>query len=142
MSTARLRERLHTRGFPEDVIEDTAARLTGAGILDDRRAAQAAARTLVNVRHRGRHRVTRELEQLGFSRELAQDVTQSVFGDTDERAIIERVVASKLRGRRSIPDPASYRRLYGSLLRRGFPAELIRAALRPYWRRQGEPEEQ
>ena len=141
MSSARLRERLVTRGFPEDVIEGILDRLTRAGILDDRRAALAAARTLVAIKHRGRHRVARELEQLGFTKEQAQDSTESVLAETDERAVIARVVASKLRGRKSIADPASYRRMYAALLRRGFPSDLIRTALRPYWGRQNDPEE-
>jgi SOS response regulatory protein OraA/RecX len=142
MSSGRVRERLHTRGFPDDVIDLTVERLTGAGILDDRRAAQAAARTLVSIRHRGRHRVGRELERLGFTKEMAQDVTQTVLADADERAVLEKVVASKLHGRRSIPDPAAYRRLFAAMLRRGFPGDLIRSALRPYWGRTHEPDEQ
>jgi regulatory protein len=141
MSTARLRDRLRSRGFPDDVIDGTVARLTGAGILDDRRAAGAAARTLVMVRQRGRHRVARELERLGFARDQARDAVQSVLADTDERAVIEKVVASKLRDRRSIPDAAAYRRLYAALLRRGFPADLIRTALKPYWGHRNEPDE-
>ena len=141
MSSARLCERLSSRGFSEDVIQGIVDRLARAGILDDRRAALAAARTLVAVRHRGRHRVARELEQLGFTKDQAHDATESVLAETDERAVIAKVVASKLRGRRSIPDPASYRRLYAALLRRGFPSDLIRAALQPYWGRQRDPDE-
>jgi regulatory protein len=141
MSTARVCERLHSRGFPGEAIDETVARLARAGILDDRRAAQAAARTLVMVRHRGRHRVGRELEQLGFTKEMALEATQAVFADADERGVLDKVVASKLRGRRSIPDPAAYRRLFAALLRRGFPADLVRAALRPFWGRLSEPEE-
>jgi len=142
MSTARLRERLGARGYPEDVIQGIVERLTRVGVLDDRRAALAAARTLVAVRHRGRHRVARELEGLGFSKELAQDATESVLAETDEREVVAKVVASKLRGRRSIPDPASYRRLFAALLRRGFPADLIRTALRPYWQQRAEPQQE
>jgi regulatory protein len=141
MSTARVRERLLSRGFPGEAVETALERLTGAGILDDRRAAQAAARTMVLVRHRGRHRVGRELEQLGFSKETARDAARSVLADSDQRAILDKVVASRLHGRRSLPDPAAYRRLFSALLRRGFPADLIRAALGPYWGRSREPEE-
>jgi SOS response regulatory protein OraA/RecX len=65
-----------------------------------------------------------------------------VLGDADEGAVLAKVVASKLHGRRSIPDPAAYRRLFAALLRRGFPADLIRTALGPYWGRGQEPEEQ
>jgi regulatory protein len=142
MSTARLRERLLLRGFPAEAVEEVAERLTAAGILDDRRAARAAARTLVTVRQRGRHRVGRELEQLGFTKDTARDATQAALADSDERAVLDKVVASKLRGRRSIPDPAAYRRLFATLLRRGFPADLIRTALRPYWGRGHETDEE
>jgi regulatory protein len=141
MSAGRVRDRLQTRGFQDDVVEETVARLVGVGLIDDRRAAQAAARTLVLVRQRGRHRVGRELERLGFPKELAQEAAQAVLADADERAVLDKVVASKLRGRRPIPDPAAYRRLFAALLRRGFPGELVRAALRPYWGRRSEPDE-
>lgn len=139
MSSARVRERLRARGFPDEVVAEAVGRLTAAGVIDDRRAAQAAARTLVTVRQRGRHRVSRELEQLGFDKELARDAAQRVLADADEAAVLAKVVASKLRGRRSIPDPAAYRRLFAALLRRGFPADLVRAALAPYWRRGSDP---
>ena len=142
MSTARLRDRLGSRGFPDDVIDGVVERLTRAGVLDDRRAAGAAARTLVQVRLRGRHRVGRELERLGFTKEIALDALQSALADSDERAVLDAVVASKLRGGRTIPDPSAYRRLFAALLRRGFPADLIRSALRPFWGRRSEPEEQ
>jgi regulatory protein len=141
MSTARLRDRLSSRGFQDALIDGVVERLTGAGIVDDRRAAGAAARTLVLVRHRGRHRVGRELERMGFSKELAQEAAQAVLADADESAVLDKVVASKLRGRRTIPDPAAYRRLFSALLRRGFPGDLVRAALRPYWGRRHEPDE-
>jgi regulatory protein len=134
LSGARVSDRLRARGFPDDVVTEAVARLTAAGVIDDRRAAQAAARTLVTVRQRGRHRVGRELEQLGFDKDLAREALDCVLGESDEAAVLAKVVASKLRGRRSIPDPAAYRRLFSALLRRGFPAELIREALGPHWR--------
>ncbi|MFO7694965.1 MAG: RecX family transcriptional regulator [Vicinamibacterales bacterium] len=142
MSTGRLRERLGSRGFPDGVIDEIVARLTRAGILDDGRAAGAAARTLLVVKLRGQHRVGRELERLGFTQEQSRAAVQAVLADGDERAVLDRVVASKLRGRRTIPDAASYRRLFASLLRRGFPSDLIRTALRPYWQHRAEPQQE
>jgi SOS response regulatory protein OraA/RecX len=142
MSAARVGDRLRARGFPDPIVGETVARLTAAGVIDDRRAAQAAARTLVNVRQRGRHRVGRELERLGFDKALARDAARQVLADADERAVLGKVLTSKLRGHRPIPDPAAYRRLFASLLRRGFPAELIREALGPYWRHGAVPGEE
>lgn len=141
MSTARLRERLLARGFHDQAVGDTVERLTRVGLLDDRRAAKAAARTLVSVRRRGRHRVGRELQQLGFGVEDADEAVRAALAEVDEGAVVARIVATKLRGRPAIPDPAAYRRLFGALLRRGFPADIIRSALRPYWGQRREPEE-
>ena len=141
MSQARVGERLLARGFPDDVVQETLARLSRAGVLDDRRSARAAARTLLAVRLRGRHRVGRELEQLGFNRDEARDAMQAALAEVDETAVLARVVASRMRGGRTIPDAASYRRLFAALLRRGFPADLIRSALRPFWGRHSEPDE-
>jgi len=142
MSQARVGERLRARGFPDEIVEETLARLGRAGVLDDRRAARAAARTLLAVRLRGRHRVGRELERLGFRPDEARDAMQAALAEVGETEVLARVVASRMRGGRTIPDAASYRRVFAALLRRGFPADLIRAALKPYWGHRGEPEEQ
>ena len=140
MSTARVRDRLRTRGFPDEAIESAVTRLTCAGVLDDRRAVQAAARTLVSVRMRGRHRVERELERFGFDRALIDQALRDVLEAVDESALLARLVESKLRGGKTLPDAAAYRRLFGALLRRGFPGALIRDALKPHWRRSAPPD--
>ena len=136
MATARLRDRLAARGFPAGAIDESVIRLTGIGALDDRRSAHAAARTLVMVRLRGRHRVGRELERLGFGHDEIEEALRDVVDDDAEAGALARVVRSKLQGR-PIPDAAAYRRMFASLLRRGFPAGLIRAALGGHWRRRG-----
>jgi regulatory protein len=133
MSTARLRERLLARGLPAQAVDDAIVRLTRAGALDDARAARAAAHTLVVVKRRGRYRVGRELERRGFAPTLVHVTLADVLGNTDERETIARVIAARMHGRATLADPAAYRRLFGALLRRGFPADAIRDALRPYW---------
>lgn len=133
MSTARLCERLRRRGLPDDAVDDAVARLTRAGALDDARAARAAARTLVAVRRRGAHRVSRELERMGFAPALVASTLTEVLGEIDEPAVMARVIAARMHGRARIADPAAYRRLFGALLRRGFAASAIRDALRPFW---------
>ena len=106
MSTARLRERLLRRGLPDDAVDDAVARLTRAGALDDARAARAAARTLVAVKLRGRHRVARELERLGLRAGAGAGARSAeLMGDTDERAAIARVVAARMHGRAQLAGP-------------------------------------
>ena len=141
MSAARIRERLGLRGFTPDVVEDTLARLTGNGAVDDTRAALSAARSLVAVRLRGRHRASRELERLGFGKDVAAEALGTILSEVDESAVAARLVRSRLRGRKTIADAADYKRIFDALLRRGFPSDLIRAAMEPYWRR-GDGEEE
>jgi regulatory protein len=141
MSAARVRERLRRRGLPDDAIDDAVTRLAQAGALDDARAARASARAQAAVKLRGRHRIARELERQGFAPALVEATLAETLGDADQRAAIARLVSSRLRGRDTLGDPAAYRRLFGSLLRRGFPASMIRDALRPYWRRRPAPVE-
>ena len=141
MSAARIRERLGVRGFTPDVIEDTLARLAGNGAVDDSRAALSAARSLVAVRLRGRHRASRELERLGFAKDVAAEALGTILAEIDESAVAARLVRSRLRGRKAIAEAAEYKRIFDALLRRGFSSDLIRAALAPYWGHRGSDED-
>jgi SOS response regulatory protein OraA/RecX len=92
--------------------------------------ARAHARTAAAVKGRGRLRVARELLQMGIARDVAAEAVADVFGDLDERSLIERALQKKLRGRARIADAAEHARLYQYLMRQGFtPAGAI-AALR------------
>ena len=133
-----LRKRLHMKGFDAGVIEATVDRLIADRALDDERAVRACARTLVLVKRRGRQRAQRELETMGFAPDLARLVLADTIGDDDEQALANRLLVARLRGARSIPDVAAYQRLYGALLRRGFSSAIVRAALKPFWKRGAE----
>jgi SOS response regulatory protein OraA/RecX len=98
--------------------------------LDDDRVARAYARTSVNVKGRGRLRVMRELHAMGIAKEVAAQALADVFGDLDERKLIETALQKKLRGRPRTTDPAEYGRLYQYLMRQGFSPAAIMAALR------------
>jgi len=135
LAAGAIRKRLHQKGFPPDIIEAVVTSLTLNRAIDDDRAARACARTLVSVKRRGRQRAQREMEAMGFAPDLARHVLADTLGDEEEQALASRVLATKLRGARAIPDPAAYQRLYGSLLRRGFAPAIVRAALKPFWKR-------
>ncbi|MEW5980961.1 MAG: RecX family transcriptional regulator [Acidobacteriota bacterium] len=130
LSTARVRERLRERGYPDAIVTDTLRRLTGAGALDDRRAAHACARTLLLLKRRGRLRVLRELERMGFDAETARAAVSSVLEDQDERHLADCAAAARLRGVRPPLGPAVRRRVFAALLRQGFAPSLIHEVLR------------
>jgi regulatory protein len=141
LSAAAVRSRLAARGIDADVADAVVARLTESRVVDDDRAIRACARTLVVIKLRGRQRAQRELEAMGFRPELIRTTLDEMLGEGDELALASRVLASRMHGRQSIPDPATYRRLYGALFRRGFSSSIVRSALKPYWKRGGTPDE-
>ena len=141
LAAASVKSRLADRGFDPDVADAVVARLTENRAIDDERAVRACARTLVVIKRRGRQRAQRELEAMGFGAELVRGTLDQILGETDELALASRVLASRMHGRQVIRDPATYRRLYGALFRRGFSPAIVRDALKPYWKRGRTPDE-
>ena len=131
LSASQVRSRLLDRDHTPEETDAAVAKLLATGALDDRRVARAYARTALAIKGRGRLRVARELQTMGIAREVAAEAIAEVFGETDERALVEKAIAKKLRGRRveTVQDRA---RLYRFLLRQGFPASAISSALRKW----------
>jgi SOS response regulatory protein OraA/RecX len=67
---------------------------------------------------------------MGIARDVASEAIAEVFADQDERALIDRALQKKLRGRPRIASPAEHARLYQFLMRQGFTPAAVVAALR------------
>jgi len=130
LSVAEMRSRLIDREHAPDETDAAIAKLLEAGSLDDRRVARAYARTASKIKGRGRLRVARELQAMGISREVASEAIADVFGDIDERAMIQRAIQKKLRGGRKPATVQERARLYQFLMRQGFTPSAVSAALR------------
>lgn len=128
LSAAALRARLEARGIDSDRIAATLDRLRREGALDERRAALATARTAAQVKGHGRYRALATLTRLGIPPEIAKAAIAEVYGDLDERALVERA----LERRRGVhlQDLRALRQAYQYLARRGFSTDVIRAVLR------------
>jgi regulatory protein len=116
------------KGFPVDDVESALARLTEKGLLDDLQAAAS----LVRARSgRGRSRISAELASKGVSREDANAALLSELAPEDEKMSLRRALEKKARtlppgltpGERS-------KKLFGHLVRRGFPPGAVLEALR------------
>jgi regulatory protein len=130
LSVAGLRARLLDRDHPAGEVEAAIAHLLETKALDDERVARAYARTALNVKGRGRLRIQRELAEMGIARETAAEAVAEVFGDVDERSLIQRAIDKKMRGRPRAATPADRARLYQHLMRQGFSPAAVMAALR------------
>lgn len=130
LSAAECRERLIARGHDPEEVAAAVGHLQETGGLDDRRVALALARTWATVKGRGRLRVQRELASRGIDREVASAAIGEVFGDLDERRLVNDAIRKRLRGRTGVADRAEAARLYQYLLRQGFPPAIVQAAVR------------
>lgn len=128
LSAAQLRQRLERKGFDAGQIAAALGGLQRAGALDDERAALALARRSAEVRMHGRPRARREIEGRGISADLARRAVDAVYGDIDERDLLQRALRRRLHG--PLDSRAALRRLHRQLVRQGFDADAVLAALR------------
>jgi regulatory protein len=132
LSVEGVRARLEDRGYSPDDIAEALARLLESGALDDRRVARAYVRTAVTVKGRGRLRINQELLHMGIDKEIAAEALGEVFGELDERALIDRAIKKKLHGRPAPKERGEQVRLYQFLMRQGFSPAGVSSALRRF----------
>lgn len=123
------------RKFPGDEsLPGVIERLQKVKFLDDRRYAENCASFLVRHRGWGRFRVERELKARKVPEIWIAPAVESAFQETDERELVRKFVEKKLRGVRFPLTPQKFGSLSRSLMRRGFPANVIMEAIRDYRR--------
>ena len=125
-----LTRRLRRRGASAEIAQATVADLTSRGYVDD----QAFARWWAEARARGRRigsrRLRQELAAKGIPREMVDAAIAAAFGEVgeSERALesARRRLPALLRGRQA---GRAAGRLADYLLRRGYPAPVVRHAV-------------
>ncbi|MGH9790323.1 MAG: regulatory protein RecX [Candidatus Acidiferrales bacterium] len=157
-SVHEMRKWLEQRAGDNQHVGAVLARLKQRGYLDDARYAKQYARSRVASRRLGRFRVARDLRARGVPDRHIEAALDEVFAETDQSALLRQRIQRKLRSLRGKsssspnagldaseqpPATASTTRgaaageldrrrlasLYSSLLRAGFPADLIRREL-------------
>ena len=129
-SVAELKHKLRRRGFNSAGIEEAVTRLKKLGFLDDRRLAEQYASSLARNRAFGRFRVERELRARRVDPRSVEPALKAAFEETDERALLERVLEQKLRTLRLPLTRARFYSLCQSLRRRGFRSDDIMKAVK------------
>jgi len=128
-SLQEMREYLERRAQTKAHVAAVIERLSEQNYLDDARYAIEYARSRANGRRLGRFRITRELRARGVSNALIDAALKAVFAETDETALVQARLKRRLAGLRGAVDLPKARSLYHSLLRAGFPSDLIRSEL-------------
>ena len=131
LSEGQVRERLGRRGYTTEAIGPAIQRLTQERALDDRRAATAVARTDAKIRRRGPRRIMGRLLAMHIDRDLAREVVQDLFGETEEQSLLEQTLEKRLRGKgEKLKEPNERRKLLGYLVRQGFSAAAASGLIR------------
>jgi len=128
-SVFEMRRYLEQRSENPSVARLVLARLQREKLLDDPHYAREFARSRARSRRQGRHRIIRELRIRGLSDANIEDAITETFAETDESAVVRKLIERRLRASRGVRDAKKLASLYRTLLRAGFDAQLIRREL-------------
>ena len=129
-SVYEMKQALGRRAADPAMIPAMIERLKRSNYLDDARYARDFARLHAVGRRQGRFRIERELRKRGVPDRHIEAALADAFAETDEAALVRKRIERKLKLLRGPLDQRRIASLYGSLLRAGFPADLIRRELK------------
>ena len=134
-SVSEVRIRLLQKGYRPEDVEAAISQLMKERALDDSRTAHAIVQRAVEVKNWPKQRIKDELTRRGIMDEVATSTVEEAFSDISDRMLLDKIVDQRLSSGES--DDRQLQRLYQSLLRRGFSAEDVTAALETRLRRLG-----
>jgi regulatory protein len=134
LTRAELRRKLSSEGYGAGDVEETAARLSASGLLDDARLASHYLLTRSERLRHGRARLLSDLVRRGVERGVAERAWAEAVeaGDLDPSAGLAREVERRATALGGRLDEKRYARVYNALLRAGFEPERVEAALERY----------
>jgi len=134
-SVYEMRQSLERRAEDKSLVKKIIERLKSAGLIDDARYAKQFARQRTESRKQGKFRIARDLRARGIPDRHIEAALNEISQETDEAALIRKRIERKLKLLRGPNtgekiDDRKIASLYRSLLRAGFPSDLIRRELR------------
>jgi regulatory protein len=129
-TVSETRRHLSGKGHSRPVVDDVIERLRRMGYLDDVAYAARYAGWAATEKPMGRARLAAQLAARGLDRETIERGLASCFGEEEEARALQHALEQALRRSRGPLGDRERRRVAGQLLRRGFPAGRVYAALR------------
>ena len=134
-SVHEMKQKLGRRSENKLLVQLVMARLKENGLIDDARYAKQFARQRTQTRKQGKFRVARDLRARGVPDRHIAPAIEEAAQNTDEAAMVRQRIERQLRsypgsdtGKRN--DEKKMASLYGSLLRAGFSADVVRRELK------------
>ncbi len=125
-----MKQKLERRSNNKLLVQLVMARLKENGQIDDARYAKQFARQRTAGRKQGKFRVARELRVRGVPDRHIESALEEAGKETDEGATVRQRIERKLRSYRGEIDEKKMASIYGSLLRAGFSADVVRRELK------------
>jgi SOS response regulatory protein OraA/RecX len=135
MSGQQLRQALLAKGHPEPAVVATLDRLQRERYVDDASLAARYARSRLEYRGQGQHRVRQGLRRRGVAGETIEAGIREALGEVSEAGVIDRLARRYWTQRRRDAPARRLRGLWAFLVRRGFPPALVHERLRELWPR-------
>ncbi len=134
-SVHEMKQKLARRSENKLLVQLVMARLKENGLIDDARYAKQFARQRTQTRKQGKFRVARDLRARGVPDRHIDAAVEEATRETDEGAVVRQRIERKLRSYRGPDtgkriDEKKMASLYGSLLRAGFSADVVRRELK------------
>src|SRR5467141_1099294 len=129
-SVHEMKQKLERRSDNKLLVQVVMARLKENGKIDDARYAQQFAQQRTEGRKQGKFRVARDLRARGVPDRHIATALEEAAKETDEGVMVRQRIARKLRAYRGEIDEKKMASIYGSLLRAGFSADVVRRELK------------
>ncbi len=129
-SVHEMKQKLERRSENKLLVQVVMARLKENGMIDDAKYAKQFARQRTQTRKQGKFRVARDLRARGIPDRHISSALEEVAQTSDEAAIVRQRIERKLRSYRGEIDEKKMASIYGSLLRAGFSADVVRRELK------------
>jgi regulatory protein len=129
-SVHEMKKSLGRRTDDQKMIKAVLDRLKRQGMIDDARYAAQFTRQRAEIRKQGKFRIARELRARGVPDQHIEVALEESAKETDERLVVRQRIERKLKLFRGEIDEKKIASLFRSLLRAGFPSDVVRNELR------------
>jgi regulatory protein len=129
-SVHEMKKKLERRSENKLLVQRVMARLKENGMIDDARYAKQFARQRTESRKQGKFRIARDLRGRGIPDRHIEAALEEAAKGSDEGATVRQRIERKLRSYRGEIDEKKLASMYGSLLRAGFSADVVRRELK------------
>jgi len=129
-SVHEMKQKLERRSDNKLLVQVVMARLKENGQIDDARYAKQFARQRTETRKQGKFRISRDLRARGVPDRHIDAALKETAEQNDEAAMVRQRIERKLRSYRGEIDEKKMASMYGSLLRAGFSADVVRRELK------------